>query len=225
MIRHVFLDIDNTLLDFDQAEAVAIRKTFETLGLPIDEAGIARYHQINIRQWQRLDLGEITREQVLYGRFEILFRELGLTASARQTEDTYRHYLGIGHFFVPGAPAALAYLKEKYSLYIASNGMARTQYSRLDSAGISSCFQEIFISDTVGSHKPEQEYFDYCFSRIPGFLPDQAIIIGDNLHSDILGGLRAGIHTCWYNRKNLAPEPDIVPEYTITDWSQIQTVL
>ena len=64
--------------------------------------------------------------------------------------------------------------------------MADTQYSRLESAGISHYFQEIFISEDTGFHKPEKGYFDYCFARIPDFDPAMAMIVGDSLTSDIL---------------------------------------
>ena len=43
MIKYVFLDIDDTLLDFGKAEAAAIKKTFERIGIPATEAVIRRY--------------------------------------------------------------------------------------------------------------------------------------------------------------------------------------
>ena len=61
----------------------------------------------------------------------------------------------------------------------------------------------------AGSQKPQKEYFDYCFSRIPGADPSRMLLVGDSLHSDILGGNVAGTDTCWYNPKGKAGERDV----------------
>ena len=103
--------------------------------------------------------------------------------------------------------------------------MADTQYSRLESAGISHYFQEIFISEDTGFHKPEKGYFDYCFERIPDFDPAMAMIVGDSLTSDILGGRNAGLRTCWFNRAGRPPRPDIVPDFEIHRLEELPDIL
>ena len=221
----ILLDLDDTLLDFGAAERVALSKTLQELGIEPTEAKLRRYHEINISQWEAFERGELSRERVLTRRFELFFEELGLSIDAQACEDRYRHYLGIGHYFVEGAEALLEYLAPKYKLYLASNGVAETQYSRLESAGIGHYFDEIFISETTGHHKPEREYFDYCFARIPDFDPNTTLIIGDSLSSDILGGNNAGIHTCWCNIKSLPPRADIVPDFEIHSLAELYELL
>ena len=221
----ILLDLDDTLLDFGAAEKVALSKTLQELGIEPTEAKLHRYHEINISQWEAFERGELSRERVLTRRFELFFEELGLSIDAQACEDRYRHYLGIGHYFVEGAEALLEYLAPKYKLYLASNGVAETQYSRLESAGIGHYFEEIFISETTGHHKPEREYFDYCFARIANFDPNTTLIIGDSLSSDILGGNNAGIHTCWCNIKRLPPRPDIVPDFEIHSLAELYELL
>ncbi len=221
----ILLDLDDTLLDFGAAEKVALSKTLQELGIEPTQAKLKRYHEINISQWEAFERGELSRERVLIHRFELFFDELGLSIDAQTCEDRYRHYLGVGHFFVEGAEALLAYLAPKYKLYLASNGVAETQYSRLESAGIGHYFEEIFISETTGHHKPEREYFDYCFTRISNFDPNTTLIIGDSLSSDILGGKNAGIHTCWCNWKGLPPRSDIIPDFEIRSLSELHALL
>ena len=221
----ILLDLDDTLLDFGAAEKVALSKTLLELGIEPTEAKLHRYHEINISQWEAFERGELSRERVLTRRFELFFEELGLSIDAQACEDRYRHYLGIGHYFVEGAEALLEYLVPKYKLYLASNGVAETQYSRLESAGIGHYFEEIFISETTGHHKPEREYFDYCFARIPDFDPNTTLIIGDSLSSDILGGNNAGIHTCWCNIKGRPPRADIVPDFEIHSLAELYELL
>lgn len=225
MYRYVFLDIDDTILDFLKTERVAIGKTFATLGLDPTDALIARYSAINQSCWERFERGELTRAQVLLTRFDELFAELGVDVQPALCEKTYRRLLGIGHYFVEGAEDLLAYLAPKYHLYIASNGVAETQDSRLVSAGIVPYFDEIFISERVGHHKPEKAYFDYCFARIPGFRADEAIIIGDSLSSDIQGGINAGIATCWFNHRRRPARPDIHPDYTVYALPELKKIL
>lgn len=225
MFRTVFLDLDDTILDFSAAEAAAISKTFRQVGLNPTEELLAAFRRHNLHQWEAFERGEISREDVLVGRFTLLFRELGLSLDPAATEDIYRGYLGIGHYFVEGAEDILAYLAPKYDLYLASNGVAATQYSRLESAGIRRYFKEIFISEVTGAHKPDRAYFDYCFRHIPGFDPAAAIIIGDSLTSDIQGGKNAGIATCWFNRAGKAPRQDIVPDYEIHCWEELKSIL
>lgn len=221
----IFLDLDDTLLDFGAAERVAIGKTFRDIGLDPTDALLARYRELNEAQWEAFERGELTRERVLLRRFELLFAELHLPFSPAATEDRYRGYLGQGHYFVDGAPELLAYLSPKYDLYLASNGVADTQYSRLESAGISHFFKQIFISETTGHHKPERAYFDYCFARIPNFDPNRALIVGDSLTSDIQGGINAGIRTCWFNPRRKPRNPLIVPDFEVHRLSELRDLL
>lgn len=223
--RFLLFDLDNTLLDFDAAEQVAIRKAFRDLGLEPTDALIDRYCAINIAQWEAFERGELTRDEVLVRRFALLFGELGLSLDPEHAEALYRGYLGIGHYFVPHAPELLAALAPHYRLFIASNGVADTQESRLASAGIVPYFQDIFISETTGHHKPERAYFDYCFSHIAGFDPRAALMIGDSLTSDILGGQNAGIDTCWFNPKHNPGRPDIRPTYEIHSLPELSELL
>lgn len=225
MFRTILLDLDDTLLDFGEAERVAIAKTFRQIGLEPTPELLSRYSEINISQWEAFERGEISRETVLTRRFEMLFAELGTESDPQSCEDIYRGYLGIGHYFVEGAEDLLSYLYPKYDLYLASNGVADTQYTRLQSADIGHFFRAIFISEVTGHHKPEREYFDYCFTRIPDFCAEKTMIIGDSLTSDILGGKNAGIKTCWFNPKGKPCRADIRPDYEIHSLEELKSIL
>ena len=223
--RTILLDLDDTILDFGAAERVAISKTFRDLGLEPTEELLQRYSDINIAQWEAFERGELQRDEVLTRRFELLFAEMGLSFDAQSTENRYRAYLGVGHYFVEGAVELLEYLSSRYDLYIASNGVADTQSTRLESAQIEKYFKAIFISETTGHHKPEKEYFDYCFARIENFDPETTLIVGDSLTSDIRGGLNAGIKTCWFNPKGKPARPDILPHFEIRSLRELQELL
>lgn len=226
MYKFIFLDLDDTILDFSAAEDAALPKALLEVGITPTEDMITRYKQINIAEWERYERGEISRDKVLTERFDILFQEFDIQLSGDVAEDAYRKYLSIGHFFVPGAVSLLDYLKmKKYRLFIASNGVAATQDSRLDSAGIRPYFDQIFISETTGYHKPEKEYFDFCFSHIADFNRAQALLIGDSLTSDIQGGKTSGIDTCWFNpSRKVAPE-HLKPTYEIYSLDDLKQII
>lgn len=223
MIEFLFLDLDDTILDFQKAERLALAKTLESFGLPPTDTVLARYHAINREHWERLERKELTRQQVLVGRFAALFAEMGLSAQAEQVARAYEENLSQGHYFLPGAEEALKSLSKKYKLYLASNGTARVQAGRLKSAGIIPYFQEIFVSEEMGYNKPDPAYFDACFARIPGFRKDRAMMVGDSLTSDILGGIQAGIATCWVNPRHKTGV--IHPDYEIESIVQLEALL
>lgn len=221
MIRNILFDLDDTLLDFKMAEKVALTKTLEWAGIAPDPRAIALYSQINSRQWELLEAGQLTRPQVKLRRFELFFREEGIDADPAQAAARYEKLLGQGHYWVPGARELLETLQGKYRLYLATNGTASVQHGRMASAGMEGYFQDIFISEELGADKPSLDYFQKCFARIPGFKPEETLMVGDRLTSDIVGGNRAGIPTVWYNPANLPAPAQPKPTYTITSLGQL----
>ena len=224
-MEFLFLDLDDTILDFHKAERIAISKTFQTFGLEPTEAVLDRYHVINRQHWERLEKGELTREQVLQGRFEVLFREMGRSADAAAIARTYEHNLSIGHYFLPGAREALDALGKHCRLYLASNGTASVQQGRLTSAGLYPVFEKVFVSQELGFNKPSIEFFNACTRQIPGYDPKKAMMVGDSLTSDIQGGINAGMATCWVNPTHAPGRPDIRPDYEITALSELEGLL
>ena len=225
MIEILFLDLDDTILDFHKAERIALAKTFRAFGADPTETVLNRYHVINKEHWERLERREITREQTLLGRFQALFQEMGIPVDPEAVAREYEKNLAIGHYFLPGAEEAVASLSEKYELYLASNGTASVQKGRLTSANLYRYFRQVFVSQEIGYNKPSREYFDACFARIPGFDRKKAMIVGDSLTSDILGGKNAGIRTCWVNASHASGRADILPDYEIEALSQLEALL
>ncbi|MDO4314711.1 MAG: YjjG family noncanonical pyrimidine nucleotidase [Oscillospiraceae bacterium] len=225
MIRTIFFDLDDTLLDFARAEREALTRAFRRFDIDPAPGVLDRYHELNRQQWELLEEGRLTRPQVLLRRFDLLFAELGLDRSSRQVCDAYEAFLAQGHWFIPGAPELLAALAPRYDLYLASNGASAVQCSRLESAGILPYFKDIFISEEVGFDKPSPAFFQAAFAAVPGFSRETALMVGDSLTSDIRGGLNAGIRTCWFDPHDRPPRPDIVPDWRITALNQLPELL
>lgn len=225
MLKTVFLDLDDTILDFHRAEAAALSRTFREMGIPADQAVLDRYHEINKRHWEMLEEGLITRQQVKTRRFEQLFAELGMKCDGDRVWRLYEGNLSIGHYFIPGAEELLETLWRKYDLYLASNGTASVQRSRLASAGIEKYFKGKFISEEIGANKPSPAYFKHCFAAIPGFSLETAVIVGDSLTSDIRGGRNVGLRTVWFNPEGKPARADIPADYEFRALSELPALL
>ena len=225
MIEFLFLDLDDTILDFYKAERNALSKTIRQFGVEPTEEVLHRYHLINKWHWEQLELGTLTRAEVLTGRFKMLFAELGLAVDPEKMQAGYEHNLSIGHWFLPGAEEAVDALSKKYRLFLASNGTAVVQKGRMTSANLYRFFEKVFVSQEIGHNKPSKAYFDACFAQILDFDPAKAMIVGDSLTSDIRGGNNAGIRTCWVNPNHTPRNPEIRVDYEIEALSQLPVLL
>ena len=214
MIKNIFLDLDDTILDFHRGEREAITETLEHFGVGVTDELIARYRAFNRSCWEALERGEMERDDVLTRRFELFFESVGKRASATEVQAYYEVKLSEGCYFLEGAEELLGELSGKYRLYIASNGTAFVQDRRIKASGIAGYFDGIFISERMGAHKPSAEFFDACFAQMDEPERESTVIVGDSLTSDILGGINAGIHTCHYTLGREIEYTDIKPEYS-----------
>ena len=203
MIKTVLLDLDDTILDFKMSERVALTKTLNELSIEPTEEIIKKYSKYNISQWKRLELGEISREEVKVNRYKLLFDDIKVDVSPQKATAIYEENLAHGHYFVDGAKEMLYSICNDYNLYVVSNGAEKVQDGRMKSADINDCFKGIFVSEVVGFEKPNVEFFNKVFSQIENFNADEAVIIGDSLSSDIKGGKNAKIKTVWFNPNGL----------------------
>ena len=225
MVEILFLDLDDTILDFKKAERIAISKTIREFGLEPTEEVLHRYHLINKWHWEQLELGKLTRPEVLQNRFGVLFEEFGVKADKVACAAAYEKNLSIGHWFLPQAEETVDYLSKHYRLFLTSNGTASVQKGRMPSANLYRFFEKVFVSQEIGHNKPSKEYFDGCIAQIPGFDPKKTMIVGDSLSSDIKGGINAGISTCWVNPSHAPGREDIQPDFEIEYLHQLPALL
>jgi len=225
MFEYLLIDLDDTIFDFRGQEKLALQQALKIFHIDPTEEVCHRYHLINKAHWERLERKEITREQVLVGRYAVLLQELGVDNDPVLLARTYEKCLSQGHLFLPGAVETLERLYGKYKLYIVSNGTSHVQAGRLKSADISRFFEDIFISQDIGVNKPDREFFERCIAKIPGFRKEKALIVGDSLSSDILGGINAGIKTCWVNAHHKPADPQIPADYEIASLSELPALL
>jgi 2-haloacid dehalogenase len=221
----LLFDVDDTLLDFDAAESLALRLLFEEHHFSLTPEIEKKYKTINKGLWKSFEEGIINRDVVLNTRFSILFKEYGKEVDGTILEKSFRSYLEQGHQLIDGAFDLISDLQNQYDLYIVTNGDSKTQDRRLRDSGLYPLFKDIFVSDVTGFQKPMKGFFDYVIARIPNFKVNQTLIIGDSLSSDIKGGNLAGIDSCWFNPEMKHNNSDIIPTYEIQKLEDLYRIL
>lgn len=224
MVKFVFLDLDNTLLDFNKSESNALKEAFAEMNVYADDSIAEMYSKINSDMWKLLEKKKITRDELTVKRFAILFAKLNVNADPFEAHRRYASKLSKQVFFIDGAIDLLENLQGKYKLYAATNGNAEIQHGRIERSGIGKYFDKIFISQEVGFNKPDREFFEGCFKQIENFDRKKAVILGDSLSSDITGGKNAGIYTCLYSPHNTEIK-DVIPDRIITSLAQFEECL
>lgn len=219
-------DVDGTLLDFDYSMRCSLRKCFLTIGKPLTEEMIRCYSQINDGYWKRLERGEITKAELLVGRFRDFFAECGLTGiDEKAFLKEYQEGLGHYYAFMDDALTVVKSLRGQYRQYVVTNGVTATQESKLKLSGLSEVMDGIFISETIGCAKPARAFFDHCLGQLEEKDRGRILIVGDSMTSDILGGIQAGIRTCWYNPGEKSHTYDYKADYEISVLQQLYEVL
>ncbi len=226
MYRILLADLDDTLLDFRRSERTSLTAALERFGLPVSGEILEAYSRINVAWWQRLERGEISREEVFTGRFGEFLQRFGSGADPKAVGDLYEKGLEKCAFVLPGTYAALRRLRrEGRRIYAASNGSARVQHSRLRLSGLDRLLDGAFISEDLALEKPSEGFFREVSRRIPGFRKEECLMIGDSLTSDILGAQQAGIASVWIRRPGARPREGIRPCHTVSSFSLVPALL
>lgn len=89
MIKVILWDIDATLLNFKMAEKYSLWHCFKLFGLgECTDEMLERYSGINHGYWKRLERGEVTREQVMHGRFRDFFHAEGIVCGVEKESES-----------------------------------------------------------------------------------------------------------------------------------------
>ena len=221
----IFFDADNTLFDFDRAEHDALESVLIDLGTAYDESYFETYQQINRACWRAFENGELPKNRLRTIRFERFFDHYDLVADPETVSRRYLRRLSESAHLLGGVENLLLRLSKYYRLALVTNGLKEVQRPRFARSGIEHFFELIVVSDEIGVAKPERGFFDYTFRQIGQPRPDRVLIVGDNLNSDIRGGIQYGIDTCWYNPNGFQGEATVQPTYTIRKLEELPAIL
>lgn len=227
MITTLLWDVDDTLLDFAAAEKSAIRALFQEYGLgACSDEMLVRYSQINKSYWERFERKELTKPEILVGRFKDFFASEGLDpAIAAEFNESYQSSLGDTVVFRDDSYHIVKSLCGKVKQYVVSNGTVTAQSKKLRLSGLGELMDGIFLSEQLGIEKPDVRFFNWVFQEIQPADKSQVMIVGDSLTSDMQGGSHAGIVTCWYNPGNRPRQGNVKIDYEITNLHMVCDLL
>ena len=154
-MKAIFIDIDNTLLDFDEYVRTTMAEGFAHFGLPAYRPEM--YHTFtteNNKLWRRIEEGTLTFEELQKIRWSRIFDALGIAFDGPTFEHYFRTAIYDSAIPVPGAVPLLQSLSRHSILCAASNGPYEQQLHRLELGGMKQYFTHFFISQRIGAAKP-----------------------------------------------------------------------
>lgn len=234
-VKVILFDLDNTLIDTAGAGRIAIQKVCDFLKSSLGhEESISNIcqrfaHKLLNESFDRC-CGK-TIDDVRIEHWQQAIRESeGVDRGRQLAAECYRIWKGTRLELLTFAPAVLTMLEElrkTHRLILLTNGDSQTQREKIKAVGPA---VELFSALVVGGEHPEQKpaasIFTHCF-RLLGVQPQDCIMVGDSLETDIQGGINAGVRaTVWINPSGkLPPAGSIRPDYTIPTVLDLRGVL
>ena len=224
-ITTIFMDVDDTLLDFKECARENVRSCCLKNGITYSDGLFEFFLSRNVILWKRIEDGLLTVEELHRTRWAGIFHDLGIEADGPAFENDFIAGLRETSVPVKGAHEVMKYLHSNYKVFVVSNASNLQQSTRLGKAGLMQYVDGVFGALDIGHIKPSREYLDYCFAQLDGTKPQQTVIIGDSLNADISGGITYGLHTIWFNIRNVEPSDSTFPDYTIHSLSELSSLL
>jgi len=227
--RCILFDLDHTLWDFETNSHQTLRELF--LQYELKERGVASFTdfyktfvEINTRLWELYDLGQISREKIRYERFHGILSRLGIEDIdlSLTLSDQYVTQSPKKSGLIPNAIEVLEYLFPRYPMTIVTNGFEDVQYTKMASSGITTYFKHVVTSARAGHKKPAREIFEFALAE-SGYQAHEAVMIGDNLMTDIGGAHNASVDTIFFNPNKINHEEK--PRFEIHELKQLMDIL
>ncbi|MDX1659037.1 MAG: YjjG family noncanonical pyrimidine nucleotidase [Nitriliruptorales bacterium] len=221
----LLFDLDGTLLDYDAAEAAALKESLEESDVAMTGDLADVYRRVNRALWRKFEAGEVDAKHIRTQRFHELVETLDIDVDPEELSERYIRHLAASTHVRDGAREIVADLAEDHRIAIVTNGLADVQWPRLRATGFDELAEVIVISDEVGVSKPDPAFFDLAFERMGQPDREETIVIGDGLTSDIAGGVTYGIDTCWVNHAGQDDRLGLDITYEITELDELPPIL
>ncbi len=206
--KYLLFDLDGTLFDINAVEIFVLKEVLTNHSLRYDDMIFKEYSKINEELWKKFEIGKMTKSEVRFKRFEILIRKFykQTDVNIKELSDSYFNLFSKTVIAYDGTANTLETLKNKYELYVISNGSTDVQYYKLDKLDFTKYFKKIFLSEEIGYAKPNPLFFDYVYNSLNRPAKENVLVIGDSISADIVGGFNYGFDTCYVglNKCNIA---------------------
>lgn len=214
----ILFDADETLFRFDAFSGLQLM--FLQHGIQFTSQDYQDYQAINKALWVEYQNGTITSQQLQHRRFTAWADQLQITP--QQLNSAFMTSMAEICTPLAGAVNLLSSLQGQAKLGIITNGFTELQQIRLERTGLRNHFEILVISEEVGIAKPDRRIFDHALALMGNPARENVLMVGDNPDSDILGGLNAGLHTCWLNAENKPTPLGITPHHQVTSLAELE---
>jgi len=227
--KHIFIDLDKTLWDFDRNSLQTLQDIFEkhdlsSHGIPCLDDFLPVYKRNNHNLWELYRKNGIEKEELNIKRFDISLQEWGII-NHNLASDIAHDYVNLSPKktnLYPGTIDGLEYLKQKYSLHLITNGFEEVQQAKLDNCNLRHFFNSITTSEEAGVKKPEKEIFMIALQKARANI-QESIMIGDDMLVDIAGARNTGMDQILFNPDNSDFNEDVT--YEMKSWKDIASIL
>lgn len=208
--KHIFFDLDRTLWDFDRNSEQALLELYNAHAVSFNDISFDQFHRhykrVNQDLWHRYTIGKMDKESLRSERFRKTFQRFGLCNEELVTlfGDGYVTLSPKKTNLIPHTHEVLDELVgHGFSLHVITNGFSEIQEIKLENCGIRSYFKEVICSEAIGVNKPNPRIFKHALECAKASATD-ALMVGDDYRTDIIGAIRSGMQAVWYNP---SPEP------------------
>ncbi|XP_046691158.1 N-acylneuraminate-9-phosphatase [Silurus meridionalis] len=232
-ISAILFDLDNTLVDTAGAGQLALHRVCELLRSKLKDANtsdICKRFARKLYEEQFDPSAGITIDDVRINHWHEALQEAeGVDCGRALASDCYYTWKTTrlqALALTPEVFALLQELKRSYKLLLLTNGEAQTQREKLEALRCEGLFSALVVAGDYSEQKPAVSIFTHCFELL-GVKPQDCIMVGDSLDTDIQGGFNAGVRaTVWISKNaDALPQNCVTPDYTIPSVLELPGVL
>ena len=226
--KHIYFDLDRTLWDFDNNARETFIEIYNKRNLNSIfnsfDAFYNTYNKYNDLLWKDYRDGKIEKSELRWKRFALTLEEFGVIDNelAKHIGEDYVLISPTKKQLFPFTHETLSYLKEKYKLYIITNGFSEIQFIKLVNSNLDKYFTHVFTSEEAGAQKPSPIIFEHAL-KIANAEINECLMIGDDLETDILGARNMGIDQVYFNTDKVRHNEAIT--YEISSLNELKGVL
>ena len=221
--KYILIDLDDTLIDFGAAQSRTFFATMKFYGLEASEDSFTKYKVINNELWLAYEKSEITKADMFNLRWQRYFQLHGKNLSPAEVNQFFLNHLGEHPILFPGALEFCSKIAENHKLAVVTNGDSITQRMKIDNSRLAPFIHVLTISDDVGAAKPDSRIFIEALKGLGATEKSDALMIGDNIHADVVGAIDFGIDVCWFNPRRLEAPAGISIPFTANTYEDILT--
>ena len=230
MYKHLFFDLDRTLWDFEKNSHEVLLELYKyydllSMGIVDSKVFIERYKYHNEKLWDLYRQNKIEKDKLRVERFKITLDDFGINSPqlAAYLGEYYVTHCPKKTNLFPFVHSTLTYLKDRYALHIITNGFEEVQYQKLENSDLIDYFDQIITSEQAGFKKPSHKIFEFSMLKALA-KPSDSLMIGDDLHADILGAKDIGMAQVFFNPLKLEHSNSEIT-YEINCLSELEEIL